>query len=232
MLRTPLLTVVILSLLALPAAAADVDPTLLAGMKARSIGPAGMSGRIGAVEAVASDPNVIYVGAATGGLWKSTDGGLTWDPIFDDQPVNSIGSIAIHPLYPDIVWVGTGEANLRNSISVGNGIYKSLDAGRTWMHLGLPESERIHRILLHPIDPQVAYLAVTGKMWATRRNAVFTRPPTGVRPGNGSSTWTSGRVVETWPWIPRIPTSSWPRCTATAGRHGSSTPGATVRAFS
>ena len=132
-----------------PAAYAEIDPALLAGMKARSIGPAGMSGRICAVEGVVSDPNVYYVGVSTGGLWKSVDGGLTWKPIFDDQPVHSIGAVAVNQTYPDIVWVGTGEGNLRNSVSVGNGVYKSRDGGRTWDYLGLPEAERIHRIRLH-----------------------------------------------------------------------------------
>ena len=150
--------------LALPLAA-QVDPELLAGMKARSIGPAGMSGRIAAIEAVVSNPDIIYVGAATGGLWKSESGGLTWTPIFDDQPVNSIGAVAVFQPNPDIVWVGTGESNPRNSVSIGNGLYKSLDAGRTWRRLGLEETEHIYRILLHPTYPSVAYVCALGKVW-------------------------------------------------------------------
>ena len=113
-------------------ARAAVDPGLLAGMKARSIGPAGMSGRVAAIDAVESNPNIVYVGAATGGVWKSVNGGLTWEPIFDDQPVASIGAVAVFQANPDIVWVGTGEGNPRNSVSVGNGVYRSLDGGRTW----------------------------------------------------------------------------------------------------
>jgi photosystem II stability/assembly factor-like uncharacterized protein len=158
----------VLVLLPLPGAGlarAAVDPALLAGLAARSIGPAGMSGRIAAVEGVVGNRNILYAGAATGGVWKTEDGGLTWRPIFDDQPVHSIGALAVHPKYPDVVWVGTGEGNIRNSVSYGNGVYRSLDAGRTWRHLGLPESERIHRILLHPEDPEVAYVAVMGKLW-------------------------------------------------------------------
>jgi len=147
------------------AAAPAVDPALLAGMKARSIGPAGMSGRIGDVEGLASDPNVFYVGAATGGLWKSEDGGFTFRPIFDDQPVAAVGAVAVNQRYPDIVWVGTGEGAIRNSVSVGNGVYKSVDGGKTWTHLGLDQSERIDRIVLHPDDPLVAYVAATGKLW-------------------------------------------------------------------
>lgn len=143
----------------------NLDPALLAGMKARAIGPAAMSGRVTAIDAVASNPNIIYVGAASGGVWKSTDGGITWKPIFDDQPVASIGAIAIFQDNPDIVWVGTGEGNPRNSASVGNGVYKSIDGGRTWVHLGLDKTERIHRIVLHPTNPQIAYVAALGTAW-------------------------------------------------------------------
>ncbi len=144
---------------------AQIDPDLLAGMKARSIGPATMSGRIAAIDVVESDPNVIYVGSATGGLWKSTSGGLTWESIFDDQPVASIGAVAIFQRSPDIVWVGTGEANPRNSVSAGNGVYRSMDGGMTWTHLGFRESGSISRILLDPLDPDAAYVAVLGRIW-------------------------------------------------------------------
>jgi photosystem II stability/assembly factor-like uncharacterized protein len=145
--------------------AQGIDPGLLAGMKARSIGPAAMSGRVVTVAAVESDPEIVYVGGATSGVWKSTDGGLTFEPIFDDQPVASIGAIAIFARNPDVVWVGTGEGNPRNSASVGNGVYRSLDAGRTWQHLGLDKTERIRRIVLHPSNPDVAYVAAEGREW-------------------------------------------------------------------
>ncbi len=112
--------------------AGAIDPDLLAGLKARSIGPSGMSGRIAAIDAVESSPNVIWVGAATGGVWKSIDGGLTWRPVFDDQPVAAIGALAIDQSNPDVVWVGTGEGNLRNSVSIGNGMYRTLDGGKSW----------------------------------------------------------------------------------------------------
>ncbi|MFQ5670651.1 MAG: hypothetical protein ACE5HD_09070 [Acidobacteriota bacterium] len=144
---------------------ARIEPDLLAGMKARSIGPAGMSGRVVAIDAVESDPAIVYVGASTGGLWKSVNGGLTWKPIFDDQPVASIGAVAVFQPSPDIVWVGTGEGNPRNSISVGNGVYKSLDGGSTWAHLGLEETEHIQRIVLDPEDRDVAYVAALGRVW-------------------------------------------------------------------
>lgn len=144
---------------------AQVDPDLLAGMKARSIGPASMSGRIAAIDVVESNPNIVYVGAATGGLWKSTNGGLTFTPIFDDQPVAAIGAVAVYQASPEIVWVGTGEGNVRNSMSVGNGVYKSMDGGKTWQHLGLDKSERIYRIVLHPRDPNIAWVAAMGQAW-------------------------------------------------------------------
>lgn len=158
--------VVALCLLVFPAVApAQIDPELLAGMKARAIGPATMSGRIASIDVVESDPDIIYVGASTGGVWKSIDGGFSFTPIFDDQPVAAVGAVAVYQLSPDIVWVGTGEGNPRNSASVGNGVYKSVDGGKSWQHLGLDKSERIHRIVLHPSDPNVAWVAAMGQMW-------------------------------------------------------------------
>jgi photosystem II stability/assembly factor-like uncharacterized protein len=144
---------------------AQMDPDLLAGLAARSIGPAAMSGRVAEVTGVESNPDVLYVGTAAGGVWKSVNGGLTWDPVFDDQPIASIGAVAIFQPNPDVVWVGSGEGNPRNSVSVGNGIYRSMDGGRTWQHLGLEKTERIHRVVLHPADPNVAWVAAQGKLW-------------------------------------------------------------------
>ncbi|MCK5488653.1 MAG: hypothetical protein KAI98_01620 [Gemmatimonadetes bacterium] len=143
----------------------QVDSGLLAGMTARSIGPAGMSGRVADVVAAPSDPSIVYVGAATGGVWKSVNGGLNFEPVFDDQPVAAIGAIAVHPTDPDVVWVGTGEGNVRNSVSVGNGIYRTRDGGRTWEHLGLAATERIHRIIIHPGDPNTVWVAAMGREW-------------------------------------------------------------------
>ncbi len=147
------------------ASAADFDPALLAGLKARSVGPAGMSGRVAAIDVAPNDPNTIYVGAAAGGVWKSTNGGSHWQPIFDDQDVHAIGAIAVSPANPDVVWVGTGEGNVRNSASVGRGVYRSLDAGRTWQHMGLSDSERIARVIAHPRDPNIVYVAAMGRAW-------------------------------------------------------------------
>ena len=134
-------------------------------MKTRSIGPAGMSGRIGGIDAVIANPEIVYVGGATGGVWKTTNGGTTWKPLFDGQPVAAVGSVALFQPSPSVVWVGTGEGNVRNSASVGNGIYKSMDGGETWMHMGLDQTERIPRIVLNPTDVNIAYAAAMGRMW-------------------------------------------------------------------
>ncbi len=177
-----LIALVLITFLVFPLHA-QIDPQLLAGLKARSIGPAGMSGRVTAIDVVLSNPDIIYIGAATGGLWKSENGGITWKPIFDDQPVASIGAIAVFQPNPDIVWVGTGEGNPRNSVSVGNGVYKSIDGGKTWTHLGLEESERINRIVLHPTNPNIAYVGVVGKTWGEH-------PQRGVfKTEDGGRTW-------------------------------------------
>jgi len=134
----------------------------LHGLKARSIGPAGMSGRVTAIDVVQKNPSIIYVGTASGGLWKTTSGGIDWKPIFDTMKVASIGAIAIDQNIPDVIWVGTGEGNPRNSQTSGNGIYKSLDGGKTWIHLGLENSRNIHRIIIDPRNSDVVYAGVQG----------------------------------------------------------------------
>ena len=135
-------------------------------MHAREIGPAGMSGRVSDVEVVLADRNVVYVGGSTGGVFKSIDGGLTWDAIFDDQPALGVGHIAVFQPNPDIVWVGTGEGNPRNSAGVGRGLFKSVDGGHSWNHMGFEASERIHRVLTHPTDPDIVYVGVMGPAWS------------------------------------------------------------------
>ena len=162
---------------------AQITRDTFAGLKARSIGPANMSGRIGAIEGVASDPNLIYVGAAAGGVWKSVDGGLTWTPVFDDQPVSSIGAIAVSPKNPNVVWVGTGEAAPRNSVSVGRGVFLSLDAGKTWKVMGLEKTEKIAKIIIHPDNPDVVFVAALGATWGDS-------PDRGVfKTTDGGKTW-------------------------------------------
>ncbi len=146
-------------------ASAQLDMEKLKDIKARSIGPAGMSGRVAAIDAVVSNPNIFYVGAATGGVWRTVNGGVTFEPIFDDQPVSSIGAVAIFQKNPAIVWIGTGEGNPRNSSGVGNGVYKSIDGGHTWRHIGLENTEKISRIRLHPDNQNIAYAAALGTTW-------------------------------------------------------------------
>ena len=131
-------------------------------LKPRAIGPSGMSGRITTIDALHKDPNTIYLGAASGGVWKTENAGNSWTPIFDEQPIQNIGSIAICQSNPSIVWVGTGEGNPRNSINIGEGIYKSIDAGKTWKCMGLEKTRNIHRVIIDPTNPNVVYVGAIG----------------------------------------------------------------------
>jgi photosystem II stability/assembly factor-like uncharacterized protein len=159
------------------------DAEYFSGLKPRSIGPAGMSGRIACVDVVVTNPRTMYVGTATGGIWKSIDGGVTWKPIFDDQSTSSIGDITIDPSNPEIVWIGTGEANPRNSVGVGRGVFKTLDGGENWQFLGLEKTEKISRLLLNPNNPNMAYVAAMGTTWGEN-------PERGVfKTVDGGTTW-------------------------------------------
>ena len=153
---------------AAPVAAPRFDQGTISGLGIRNIGSSTMSGRIAAVVAAHTKDGetVLYVGAASGGVWKSTDGGTTFTPKFDKQAVQSIGSIAIDPRNTDSVWVGSGEAWTRNSVSIGNGIYHSTDAGETWNNVGLPHSERIVKIAVNPTDGNTVLACVTGQLWS------------------------------------------------------------------
>ena len=144
------------------------DAGTISGLGARNIGSAQMSGRIAALAGrVADDGKVtLFVGAASGGVWKSVDGGTTFKPVFDKQPVQSIGAIALDPSDPRVVWVGTGESWTRNSVSIGDGVYRSGDGGETWKNMGLPGSERVNRILVHPKKSDVVYACVPGRLWS------------------------------------------------------------------
>jgi photosystem II stability/assembly factor-like uncharacterized protein len=146
---------------------AKLDSDAISGLGARNIGSAAMSGRVAALAAVKEDGKLtVYVGAASGGVWKSENGGTTFKPVFDKQPVQSIGAIAIDPQSPKTVWVGTGESWTRNSVSIGNGVYRSTDGGDNWTYLGLKESERISKILINPKDKDTVYVCVPGKLWS------------------------------------------------------------------
>jgi photosystem II stability/assembly factor-like uncharacterized protein len=152
-----------------------------AELRYRFIGPPG--NRVSSVTGVPGDPNVYYAGAASGGVWKSLDGGTHWAPIFDEQPAQSVGSIAIAPSDPNVLWVGTGEPFIRSNVSIGNGVYKSTDAGKTWTHMGLEKTGRIGRVLIDPRDPDVVFVAAMGTCYGPQ-------PDRGVfRTKDGGKTW-------------------------------------------
>jgi len=156
------------SLMAAPALAQTMAASTVSGLGARNIGSAAMSGRVAAIAGrQEKDGKVtLFVGAASGGVWKSQDGGTTFKPVFDREPVQSIGAIALDPTNPKVVWVGSGESWTRNSVSIGDGIYKSTDGGETWTNMGLPNSERITRIVVDPKDGNTVYACVPGKLWS------------------------------------------------------------------
>ncbi|MFC5580773.1 hypothetical protein [Rhodanobacter terrae] len=147
---------------------AKFDAGVISGLDARNIGSATMSGRISALAAMPEKDGklTIYVGAASGGVWKSSDGGTTYKPVFDKQAVQSIGDVEIDPSRHDTIWVGTGESWTRNSVSIGDGIYKSTDGGETWTNMGLKGSERIAKILIDPRDGNTVYACAPGKLWS------------------------------------------------------------------
>lgn len=167
--RTPsalvVLTATALTLLSsVPAAAQDLESTL-AGLTYREIGPALMGGRIADLAVVESKPQIFFVGTASGGLWKTENHGTSWTPLFDDQPTSSIGDVQVDQANPNLVWVGTGEPQNRQSSPWGNGVYKSTDGGTTWEHMGLEDTKHIARVLIHPRNPDVVYVAAVGDLW-------------------------------------------------------------------
>ena len=138
---------------------------LVKNMKPRNIGPGGMSGRVTSIDVVHSNPDIMYVGTASGGLWKSTSGGIKWGPVFDKEVTASVGAVSIQQSNPSVIWVGTGEGNPRNSLNGGYGIYRSLDGGKSWELKGLEKTRHIHRIIVDPTNPNIVYVAAIGSPW-------------------------------------------------------------------
>ncbi len=172
-----------LLLMTLAPAISEEAKTPFDNLSYRSIGPVNMSGRVADVEGIPGNPNVVYVGAASGGVWKTVDGGLTFKPIFDDQPIASIGDLALAPTNPDVIYVGSGEANARNSVSFGNGVYRSTDGGQSWKHVGLDATRHISRVVVSSLDPDVAYVGAMGHFSGpNEERGVF-------RTRDGGATW-------------------------------------------
>ncbi|MFZ2054499.1 MAG: hypothetical protein WAU81_09905 [Candidatus Aminicenantales bacterium] len=162
----------------------SVPEKLLDELEWRCIGPAIMGGRIDDFAVVEGNTDIIYAATASGGLWKTINNGVTWEPVFDGQATSSIGDVTIAPSSPDIVWVGTGEPNNRQSSSWGDGIYKSEDAGLTWKNMGLRDSHHIGRIVIHPQNPDIVYVAALGRLWGPNKERGLFRT-TGGGPGSG-----------------------------------------------
>jgi photosystem II stability/assembly factor-like uncharacterized protein len=161
----------------------QINPQTYSGMRWRMIGPF-RGGRAVAISGVAGQPDVYYFGAVAGGVWKTTNGGTTWQPIFDSQPIASIGAIAVAPSDPNIIYVGTGETDIRSDLAYGDGVYKSTDAGKTWSHLGLDATRHIGKIVVDPRNPNIVLVAALG-------NAYGPNPERGVfRSTDGGKTWT------------------------------------------
>ncbi|MEJ7813170.1 MAG: glycosyl hydrolase, partial [Gemmatimonadaceae bacterium] len=167
----------------------SADP-MLRPFRFRSIGPASMGGRIDDIAVAESDPSIIYVGYAVGGMWKSENNGTSFTPVFDTYTTASIGDIAIHPTNPDIVYVGTGEANNRQTTSFGDGIYKTTDGGKTFTNIGLRETQSIARIVIDPRNPEVIYVASPGHLFgANPERGVF-------KTTNGGRSWEKVKFVD------------------------------------
>src|SRR4051812_11200518 len=160
-----------------------IDENLFRNLEFRSIGPAIMGGRIDHFAVVENKSKIIYAGTASGGVFKTVNNGTTWEPVFDNEAVASIGDIAVSQSDPNIVWLGTGEPNNRQSSSWGDGVYKSTDAGKTWTNVGLKDTRHIGRLVIDPRDPNTVYVAAVGHLWgANKERGLF-------KTTDGGKTW-------------------------------------------
>ncbi len=198
----------------------QIDMSLFKDIKPRNIGPAGMSGRVTSIDVVESNPDIIYIGTASGGLWKSENGGTSFTPIFENEKAASVGAVAVNQKNPAEIWVGTGEGNPRNSLTSGNGIYKSIDGGRSWKHMGLEATRNIHRVIIHRDDPNTIYVGAIGSPWGehqerggykttdggkTWKKVLYVDPKTGigdlvVDPSNPNKLIAAMWEHRRWPW--------------------------------
>ena len=219
LLQLKLLLAFVLGISAVSAQKLDMEK--LKGMEARSIGPAAMSGRITAIDVVINDRDIMYVGSASGGLWKTTSGGINWEPVFDKESVMAIGAVAIQQSNPSVIWVGTGEGNPRNSLNGGYGIYRSLDGGKNWKLMGLEKTRNIHRIIIDPENPNTIYVGAIGSPWGehpergvfkttdggqTWEKVLYVNEKTGcaelvMDPSNPNKLFASMWEHRRWPWI-------------------------------
>ncbi|MFB6241093.1 MAG: WD40/YVTN/BNR-like repeat-containing protein, partial [Gemmatimonadota bacterium] len=169
----------------------ELNEERIGQLEFRNIGPAVTGGRIHDVEALPDDPSTVYVATATGGLWRSHNGGTTWDALFQHQPVSNFGDIDIAPTDSDVIYAGTGGQQNRQSTSWGNGVYRSVDAGSSWTHMGLVETRHIAEVEVHPEDPDVAWVAAQGNLWApSEERGVY-------KTTDGGETWQKVLHVDT-----------------------------------
>lgn len=214
------LSTILIHLLLVVGFSQPVDPSLLHGLTFRNIGPAGMSGRVTAIDVVESNKSIYYVGTSAGSLWKSVNAGTSFQPIFENQKTASVGDIAVYQKNPNILYLATGEGNPRNSQNFGYGMYKSLDAGKTWHHLGLENTKSIHRVLIHPDNPDIVWAGAIGTAWGTSEDRgvykttdggknwtkiLYTNTSTGVAdmvmdPGNPNKILVAMWEYQRWPW--------------------------------